>query len=469
MSKQKNISIIGGGITGLTAAYYLQKEIIANDLPYKIDLIESSDKLGGKFETIKQDGYTIERGPDSFLIRKESAARLAREVGLTEDLVKNGTGKSFVLVGNKLHEMPKGSFMGIPTQLSPFLFSNMFSLKGKIRLLSDFVLPKSTVVGDQSVGEFFRRRFGDELLENLVEPLLSGIYAGNIDQLSLMATFPQFYQMEQEHRSLIKGSRETMPKKKDRTTKKPSKFYSFRNGLQSFVAAIVQQFDPTIVTIHKATTVDHIEKKTDYYHVLLDSGEVRKVDSVILTTAFPVVKRIFSHYDLWDVFGKTKATSVANVAFGFDASAIPSDIEGTGFVVSRNSNYRITACTWTHKKWPNTTPDGKALLRCYLGRPGDEAVVDLSDEEIAAIALKDLEKIMGISEKPDFHLVTRWRDAMPQYTVGHLDRLRELRNEMEKALPGVLLAGSSYQGIGIPDCIDQGEQAVVDVLEFLKE
>lgn len=469
MIKQKKIAIIGGGITGLTAAYYLQKEIKANGLPYTIDLIEGGEKLGGKMETIKQDGFTIERGPDSFLIRKESAARLAREVGLEHDLVKNGTGKAYVLVGDKLHEMPRGSLMGIPTQLQPFLLSNMFSVKGKTRMLADFVLPKSTAESDQSVGEFFRRRFGNELLENLIEPLLSGIYAGNIDQLSLMATFPQFYQMEQKHRSLIKGSRQALPKKKDRPVNKSSKFYSLRNGLQSFFDAIEKQLDPAIVSIHKATKVDHIENKTGKYHLLVDSGEVKKADSVILTTAFPVVKRIFSQYDFWKVFGETKATSVANVVLTFDMASIPHDLDGTGFVVSRNSNYRITACTWTHKKWPNTTPEGKAMLRCYVGRPGDEGVVDLSDEEIVTIALKDLEKIMGITSKPDFHIVTRWRDAMPQYTVGHLDRLHELRNEMKKELPGVMLAGGSYQGIGIPDCIDQGEQAVTDVLEFLKE
>ncbi|WP_117161544.1 protoporphyrinogen oxidase [Paraliobacillus sp. X-1268] len=469
MSKQKKIAIIGGGITGLTAAYYLQKEIKTNNLPYKIDLIESSDKLGGKMETIKQDGFTIERGPDSFLIRKESAARLAHEVGIDHDLVKNGTGKAYVLVGDKLHEMPKGSFMGIPTQLAPFLLSNMFSLKGKVRMLSDFVLPKSTIQSDQSVGEFFRRRFGNELLENLIEPLLSGIYAGNIDQLSLMATFPQFYQMEQKHRSLIKGSRETLPKKKDRPVNKTSKFYSLRGGLQSFIDVIEKELDPAIVSIHKETSVDHIEKKTEDYHLLLDNGEVNKADSLILTTAFPVVKRIFSQYDFWQVFGETKATSVANVVLTFDVDSIPSNLDGTGFVVSRNSNYRITACTWTHKKWPNTTPEGKAMLRCYVGRPGDEGVVDLSDAEIAEIALKDLKKIMGISGKPDFHVVTRWRDAMPQYTVGHLDRLNDLRVQMEKELPGVLLAGSGYQGIGIPDCIDQGERAVADILEFLQK
>jgi protoporphyrinogen/coproporphyrinogen III oxidase len=153
----------------------------------------------------------------------------------------------------------------------------------------------------------------------------------------------------------------------------------------------------------------------------------------------------------------------------FDQSAIKKDIDGTGFVVSRNSDYRITACTWTHKKWPMTTPEGKALVRCYVGKPGDQEVVDLSDEEITEIVLKDLNKTMNITAKPEFSVISRWKNAMPQYTVGHKERVAKVRNEMHHLLPGVFLAGSSFEGIGVPDCIDQGENAVAEALAFLKE
>lgn len=466
MSETKKIAIVGGGITGLSAAYYLQKEIKENNLPYEVKLVEAGDRLGGKIQTVKQSGFTIERGPDSFLSRKQPAVKLTEELGMTDQLVRNGTGQSYILVNNKLHKMPKGAFMGIPVQVRPFLFSGIFSPKGKLRAGFDFVLPRGKQ-GDQSLGGFFRRRFGNELVENLVEPLLSGIYAGNIDDMSLMATFPNFYQLEQEHRSLIKGLQKTMPKQKESTAKKPGMFFSFKDGFESLVNKLEDTLDDGVVTVN--TAVDHVEKKDHSYHLLLSNGEVYRADAIIMATPHYTLPKMFSQYDLFDEFHDIPATSVANVALAFDQSAIKRDIDGTGFVVSRNSDFRITACTWTHKKWPNSTPEGKALLRCYVGRPTDQAVVDLSDEEIIEIVLKDLNKTMNITQKPEFSVITRWQNAMPQYTVGHKERIANVRDGAQRELPGVFLTGSSYEGIGVPDCIDQGEKAVTDVLNFLRD
>ncbi|WP_407271646.1 protoporphyrinogen oxidase [Radiobacillus sp. PE A8.2] len=467
MTNEKQIAVIGGGITGLTAAYYLQKQIEEQQLPYKVKLIEASERLGGKIRTERRDGFTIERGPDSFLIRKESAARLAKAVGLEADLVRNGTGQSYILVNGKLHKIPSGSFMGIPTEVKPFLFSSLFSPLGKLRAAGDFFLSKGNQVDDQSLGKFFRRRFGDELVENLVEPLLSGIYSGDIDDLSLMATFPNFYQLEQQYGSLVKGLQATTKKKTKTKGPKQGMFYSLRNGLESLVEAIESQLAED--TVVKGVSVDHVEKKDAYYNLLLGNGEVYKADAVIMATPFFAVPQILSQYSIVDPLKDMKATSVANIAIAFDQSAIKQDIDGTGFLVSRNSDYRITACTWTHKKWPETAaPEGKALLRCYLGRPGDEDVVHLTDEEILEIALQDLNKTMAITDKPLFSVITRWENAMPQYSVGHKQRLDTIREAMSQELPGVYLAGCSYKGIGIPDCIDQGEAAVDHVLEYLK-
>lgn len=467
MSNIKTIVIVGGGITGLSAAYYLQKEIKEKNLPYKLKLVEASDRLGGKIKTTQKNGFTIERGPDSFLSRKQPAVKLAEELGLTDELVRNGTGQSYILVGKKLHKMPSGAFMGIPTQVKPFLFSGMFSVQGKLRAGMDLVLPTGKKISDQSLGGFFRHRFGDELVENLIEPLLSGIYAGDIDKMSLMATFPNFYETQQKHRSLIKGLQKTMPKPKKSTGKKPGMFFSFKNGLETFVKAIEQKLDQDVVSLN--TAVDHIEKKEHGYHLLLSNGEAVKADAVIMASPHYTLPKVFSQYDLFNVFNQMPSTSVANVALAFDQSAIKKDIDGTGFVVSRNSDYRITACTWTHKKWPMTTPEGKALVRCYVGKPGDQEVVDLSDEEITEIVLKDLNKTMNITAKPEFSVISRWKNAMPQYTVGHKERVAKVRNEMHHLLPGVFLAGSSFEGIGVPDCIDQGENAVAEALAFLKE
>ncbi|MYL51179.1 protoporphyrinogen oxidase [Halobacillus litoralis] len=466
MEEKKRVVVVGGGISGLTSAYYLLKEAQEQGYPLDVQLLESSDHLGGKIDTVQKDGFTIERGPDSFLARKESAGRLAREVGLGEELVPNGTGQSYILVNGKLHKMPSGSFMGIPTRIRPFLFSGLFSPVGKTRAALDLVKSKKTVEGDQSLGLFFRRRLGNEVVENLIEPLLSGIYAGNIDRLSLQSTFPNFYDLEQKYGSLIKGLRQTYPMKKPKKgEKKPSMFRTLRNGLGSLVEAIEDRLEPG--TVQKGVKVDHIEKKASGYHLLLSDGTVKEADGIILAAPHYAVQRMLSQYDFLEPFKETNATSVANVAMAFDASAIKKDIDGTGFVVSRNSDFRITACTWTHKKWPHSTPEGKVLLRCYVGKPSDQEVVRKTDEEIEEIVLKDLNKTMNITAKPEFSVVTRWYDAMPQYTVGHKQRVNEITEQMEKDLPGVYLAGGSYRGIGLPDCIDQGEAAVRNVIDYL--
>lgn len=467
MGSYKEIVIVGGGITGLSAAFYLEKEIKEKDLPYKVKLVEASGRLGGKISTLKKDGFTIERGPDSFLSRKTPAVKLAEEVGLGDKLVRNGTGQAYILVNNKLHKMPSGFHMGIPTKVRPLLFSPIFSMKGKLRAGLDFVLPKEKELQDQSLGAFFRHRFGNELVENLIDPLLSGIYSGDIDNMSLMATFPNFYHLEQEHKSLIKGLQTTLPKNPGTKKKKTGMFYAFQDGFESLVKQIEQKLDEDTVALNGA--VDHVEKKDHGYHLLLSNGDVYKADAVIMATPHYTLPKVFSQYDFFHEFDIVPSTSVANVAMAFDQSAIKRDIDGTGFVVSRNSNYRITACTWTHKKWPNSTPKGSVLLRCYVGRPNDQEVVNLSDEEIQEIVLKDLNKTMNITEAPKFSVITRWKNARPQYTVGHNERIAKVRGKMAESLPGVYLAGSSFEGVGIPDCIEQGEKAVGYVLDFLNE
>ncbi|MBP2241091.1 oxygen-dependent protoporphyrinogen oxidase [Cytobacillus eiseniae] len=469
MSEEKQkVIIIGGGIAGLTAAYYLQKEARENHLPLEVKLIEASHRLGGKMQTVIRDGFVIERGPDSFLARKMSASRLAKEVGMEDSLISNTAGKSFIVARERLHSMPGGSIMGIPTEVGPFITTGLFSLPGKMRAATDFILPRSKPNEDQSLGAFFRRRLGNEVVENLIEPLLSGIYAGDIDRLSLLSTFPQFYQVEQKHRSLILGMKKSAPPKEKKVEKKETGgFLTFTKGLQSFIDAIESKLEKDSVL--KGVQVRHVQKKDRNYEVIMSDGKSLQADSIIMAVPHHVTQSIFSDYRFFDPFKASTmpSTTVATVALAFPAEAIKKDIDGIGFVVSRNCDYTITACTWTHKKWPHTAPEGKVLLRCYVGRPGDEAVVDVSDDEMIKIVLDDLNKTMNITMDPDFAVISRWRDSMPQYTVGHKERMANAAIHLEKELPGIYLAGSSYDGLGIPDCIDQGEKAVQQVVSFL--
>ena len=467
--RKQKVVIIGGGITGLTSAYYLQQELKKLSLPFEVLLIEAGPRLGGKIQTIVRDGFVIERGPDSFLERKTSAARLAKAIGMEHDLVHSTAGKSYVLVRDRLHPMPSGSIMGIPTEMKPFIFTSLFSPLGKLRAAADFVLPKSDEKNDQALGSFFRRRLGDEVVENLVEPLLSGIYAGDIDELSLMSTFPQFYQVEQKYGSLIRGMKKgARSRSKVRINDEKNEkglFLTFKRGLKSFVDQLEFSLDEG--TVKKGTKVQSILKGNDSYKIQLNSKDEIEAVAVIVAVPHKTAVSMLSNYQFLEDFKDMPTTSLATVAMAFDQSALKDEMNGTGFVVSRNSDYTITACTWTHKKWPQSAPKGKALLRCYVGRPGDSAVVDLSDEEIIQIILEDLNKSMNITERPEFSIVSRWKDAMPQYTVGHKERVVKLKKDLSDNLPGVILAGSSYGGLGIPDCIDQGEAAVAQVLSLL--
>ncbi|MBM7702667.1 protoporphyrinogen oxidase [Metabacillus iocasae] len=464
----KKVVIIGGGITGITAAYYLQKEIDKKGLPIDFTLIEATHRLGGKIQTVNRGGFTIERGPDSFLARKLSMSKLIKEVGLDHQLVHNSTGKSYVLVKDALHRIPEGAVMGIPTQISPFVTTGLFSPVGKLRAAADFIIPRTKVEGDQALGTFFRRRLGDEVVENLIEPLLSGIYAGDIDRLSLKSTFPQFLHAEQKHRSLIVGMKKqkALQPKQTGEQKKKGMFLTLTTGLQSLVETIEDQLSPQSVL--KGTRVEHIQKSAEGYTLTLNNGKTMQADSVIVTSPHQAAQSMLSHYEMFEPFRDMPSTSVATIAMAFPEEAIKQDIDGTGFVVSRNSDYTITACTWTHRKWPHTTPKGKVLLRCYVGKAGDEAIVDQSDDEIMRVVLDDLNKIMNIDTTPEFYIVTRWKEAMPQYTVGHQERLEVLNQQLESELAGLYLAGSSYEGLGLPDCIDQGEEAVKKVLKYLK-
>jgi oxygen-dependent protoporphyrinogen oxidase len=464
MNEQKKVVIIGGGITGLTTAFYLQKLAKEKKVDVSFTLIEAGQQLGGKIATEKRDGYTIERGPDSFLERKVSAGQLAKDVGLGNRLVNNATGTAFVLVNNELHPMPEGAVMGVPTKITPFITTGLFTPLGKLRAAGDLVLPKSDQKGDQTLGHFFRRRLGKEVVENLIEPLLSGIYAGDIDQLSLQATFPQFQQIEEKHRSLILGMKSTTPASKK---KKKGMFQTIDTGLSSLVEAIQHQLPQESIWLGQE--VNSIHKDEELYKIHTSGGKAVDADYVVFTTPHKISSSILEPFGLLQEFKQIPSTSVATVAMGYPFDTISATLDGTGFVVSRNSPYTITACTWTHKKWPHTTPEGKALLRCYVGKASDEEIVFKSDEEIIQAVKSDLNHILGISVDPEFVVISRWKESMPQYTVGHQERVKQMKKQVETTLPNVFVVGSSFEGIGLPDCINQGKKVVDDILEQMNK
>ena len=460
-----HITIVGGGITGLSAAFYLQREIEQKRLPVRFQLIEEGERLGGKIRTWRHDGYVIELGPDSFLERKPSAAQLALDLGLEDQLVRNSTGQSYIWHRGRLEPIPLGAVYGVPTRLQPFLTSRLVSWPGKIRAAADLFLPASRAEGDRSVGEFFRRRLGDEWVDNLIQPLLSGVYSGDMDKLSLFASFPQFVELEKQHGSLIQAMKHSRPKAN--TNAKPQgMFLTLRSGLETLVEEMEARLPADAVC--KGTGVAAIAtREAGGYRMTLTDGRGVETDAILFTTPHSVTESLLRPFLHIPALPQAKPHMVATIAMAFPQEGVNLELDGTGFIVPRNAGPSITACTWVHRKWPHMVPAGKALLRCFVGRANEQEFLNLTDEEVVEMALGDLRQMMKIGKEPEFYRVTRLQNAIP-YVVGHQQWVDEVEGRVQRQLPGIWLAGASYRGVGLPDCIDQGKKAVTECLSYLK-
>ncbi len=462
--KRRKVVVIGGGITGLTAAFYMQKEARAKELPVDIVLVESSLRLGGKIQTLKKDGFIIERGPESFFDRENHVHILAQDLGIEQELITSNSGPTYVAVGSQLYPIPSSLMSGATPHISSFITSGLFSLSGKIRAAGDFVLPRSAQDDDQPIGEFFRRRFGAEIVENLVEPLLAGTFAGDIEQLSMHSTFPQLYELEQKYRSLLIGMKKSGANflSDNSIAKDKGIFQTFENGLETLIEKLEASLFPG--TVQKGVKVEEIEHGKDgTVQVVLNNFSQIKADAVIIATPFHVAEKMFRKYQLLTELNSMKAATIATVTMAFKKEQL-GELDALSFFVSRSSDFSITSCTWSNRKWPNTTPTDYVLLRSYIGRVGDEAIVALSDSEIEKTVLQDLRKTIGIDGTPITTVVSRWKNAMPQYTVGHEAKIERVKQELSDHFPTVKLSGSSFEGISIPECVEQGKKVATELL-----
>ncbi|WP_105996397.1 protoporphyrinogen oxidase [Staphylococcus agnetis] len=454
------VAIIGAGITGLSSAFFIKKHFPNVD----ITIYEASDVPGGKIKTVSRDGYTIELGPESYLGRKSIMTEVAKEVGIPEeDIITNQTGQSYIFARNQLYPIPGGSILGIPTDIKPFVTTKLISFKGKLRALKDLTRKPISMNEDISVGAFFRYRLGDEILENLIEPLLSGIYGTDIDKLSLMSTFPNFKTLEDTHGSIMKGMQKVRlhrEKQDQHNTEGPQgQFKQFRHGLYDLIIQLERWLKEHHVAFEYNTPIENLIRQQKGYNVVTH-GDTVFYDGVIVTTPHQVFHKWFEADPAFDYFKHLEASSVATIVFAFDEKNIKNTHNGTGFVIARTSNTSITACTWTTKKWPHTTPDGKVLIRAYIGKPGDDIVKTHSDEELVAIVKKDLSQMMTFYGEPDFTIVNKMLDASPQYHVGHIHQIKQIQEHVYKNYPHLQITGASFEAVGLPDCIQQAQDAV---------
>ena len=462
----KRVVIVGGGIAGLAAAYRLTQT--APDLA--VSLLEGEARLGGKIVTERVDGFVIEGGPDSFLSLKPRGLGLCHDLGLEDRLHGTNTAihRTYVVRGRRLHELPEGLTGLIPTRLGPMARSGLISPAGKLRMGLDYVIPPRSADGDESVAAFVERRLGREVYDHLIEPLLSGIYAGEGAELSLAATFPQLRQSERDSGGLIKGmlaARRKVPAPNP-NGKPRAAFLTPTTGLAEIVEALEARLSS--IEILRGTSVLSLEPTSLGYRVRLANGDNREAEAVILATPAFVTAELVAGLDepLADALRGIPYVSTATVSVAFPLADIPRPLDGYGYLIPRAENRPILACTWTSTKFPHRAPEGFGLIRAFIGRAGQQDVLDQDDEALVALVCEEMRRVLGIGVPPLLQRLFRWPRAMPQYTLGHLGRLATIEQRLV-GRPGLFVAGSAYRGIGLPDCIHSGEQAAEAALKFL--
>ena len=460
------IIVIGGGIAGLSAAYYASK------IPdTQITLIESSSHWGGKITTDRvafDDGqFIIEGGPDTFLATKPWGVALCKELRLSDRLHGTNPQKknTYVLNQNRLLPLPDGLAMMIPTNIQAILKSRLVSWFSKARMGLDFVLPPKAVNGDESLGSFVSRRLGREAYENLIEPLMSGIYAGDGDQLSLASTFPYLRDLELKYGSLARGALNMRKQSNGKSIQgSRSAFLTPTTGLAEIVEKLVEALTANSAHLRLNTAVSQVTRAGDRYLVDLKDGSNLEADAVILATPAFVSGTLLASLDpsFASDLESIPYASTATVSLAYKLEDVPRQLDGYGYVIPRREGRRALACTWTSTKFPHRAPEGYALLRVFVGRAGQDIPWD--EHDLLELAKEELKLTLGITVQPLLHRVFLWDKAMPQYNIGHPEILKRIDTALEKH-PGLALAGNGYRGIGIPDCIHSGELAVEKILQ----
>jgi oxygen-dependent protoporphyrinogen oxidase len=463
------IAIIGGGISGLAAAFDLeQRRQAAHDVTYT--LYESSSRFGGVLRTEYVHGCVVEAGPDSFVTEKPWAADLCRSVGLGDQLIGSNDAdrKTYILTRGRLVEMPDGLMFMVPTKILPTGLSPLFSWKTKLRMAQELFHPPRAVNHDESVADFVERHYGREMVDRLADPLLSGIYGGESSNLSVRAVLQRFAEMERTHGSLGRAmiaARKKMSSGPRRPA--PPLFTSLSNGMQSLAEAIVSRLNPA--SLLTSTAVKAIEPATGGWTVSVGTQE-ENFDAVILALPGPAAAELLRNVsrDLSSELGAIQYGSSITVGLAYDLEVRRALPPGFGFLVPRSEGKRLLAATFVHNKFPHRAPEDRALLRCFFAGNNAESVWDLTDEQIVGIVRDELQQILGpqisgLRAEPLFARVYKWKGAMAQYGVGHLERLERIETLRTK-MPGLGLAGNAYRGIGVPDCVRSGREAVKQLL-----
>lgn len=460
----KRIVVVGGGITGLAAAHRLEERRRSERLPCEVRLLEAGPRLGGVIGTTHRDGFIVESGPDAFITNKPWALDLIRRLGLSERVIGTSENhrRTFVVRGGKLHPLPEGFLLLAPTRIGPFLRSGLLSWRGKARTALDLLLPRGRPGADESLASFVRRRFGQEALSQLAQPMIGGIYTADPERLSLRATMQQFLEMEERDRSIILAMRRqllTMPQnQRSEGGARYSLFATLEDGLETLVDALAKQLSEGAIRLR--SQVAEIAADGSCWIMRLADGTSIGADGIILSIpAFQAA--LLTHNldpELSRELEEIPYASSVTVNLAYRREGITHPLDGFGFVVPANEGRAIIACSFSSVKFAKRAPVDHVLLRAFAGGALQPQPFDWDDQTLIAAVRRDLNDLLGIRTAPLWSCVARHPRSMPQYHVGHLARVAALEQRLAR-WPTLKLAGNAYRGIGIPDSIHSGEQA----------
>jgi oxygen-dependent protoporphyrinogen oxidase len=464
ISDSRRLVVIGGGITGLAAAHRLVERSGQGAIHCEVRLLEAGSRLGGAISTTHRDGFILESGPDAFITTKPWALGLVRRLGLSERLI--GTSekyrRTFVVRGGRLHPLPEGFLLLAPTRIGPFLRSGLLSWRGKARTALDLVLPRRRSGGDESLASFVRRRFGQEVLSRLAQPMVGGIYTADPERLSLRATMAQFLEMEERDRSIILALRRqqsTSPRQHASDSgPRYSLFATMEDGLETLVEALAKRLPEGAVRLR--SRVAEIADDGGCWGLRLADGTSMRADGIIVSIpafqAALLTRGLDS--DLARGLAEIAYASSLTVNMAYRREEISHPLDGFGFVVPAIEGRAIIACSFSSVKFPNRAPAEHVLLRAFAGGALQPQPFDWDDRTLMAAVRRDLDELLGIRAAPLWSDIVRHPHSMPQYYVGHLARVAALERRLVR-WPTLKIAGNAYRGIGIPDSIHSGEKA----------
>ena len=464
LSESRRIAVIGGGISGLAAAHRF-RELAPKS---QVTLFEAGPRLGGVLSTVHRDGFQVEQSADNFITTVPWGLELCKRLGLTDQLVQTNANcrRTFVVRRGRLHRLPDGFLMMAPTQLWPMAVTPILSPLGKLRAVLEYFIPPRRDDSDESMAQFVRRRLGRETFDRLVEPLISAVYAADMEKLSVKATLSRFRDMEQQHGSLIRAIRRQMkqrPNGKAESGARYSMFVTLSGGLGTLVSAITAQLPPEWIRLN--SPIEKLERSGDVWRLFPATGQILEFDAVVVAAPAHRANQLLASIDaeLASELGRIEYSGTAIVSLGYDLRQVGHPLDGMGAVVPSIENSPILACSFSSQKYPHRAPAGKTLLRVFVGGARRPDLAEMPDAQLLPLVLQHLRPLLRIEGEPVFCDIAHWPRTMPQYHVGHQERVARIEARLA-LLPGLKMAGSAFRGVGVPDCIHSGQLAAEQIL-----